>query len=90
MEPAITMPDREALKAKYLDCFAARARSSQTLLEVIKRLLRLGVVLRPLGGVPGVVPAPQLLTTTGDDYDKRLSEDWEARIRGQSAAAAMD
>ena len=90
MEPAITMPDRAALKAKYLDCFAARARSSQTLLEVIKRLLRMGVVLEPLGGVPEVIPAPQLLTTTGNDYDKRLSEDWEAKIREPSTAAAMD
>jgi hypothetical protein len=32
------------LKAKYLDCFAARTSSAQTLPEVIKSLLQLGVV----------------------------------------------
>ena len=36
--------ERMALKEKYLDCLAAREASAKTLPEVIKRLLRLGVV----------------------------------------------
>ena len=58
MEPAITMPDRAALKAKYLDCFAARARSSQTLLEAIRRLLRMGVARATVSVGCGRGPQP--------------------------------
>jgi len=43
MEGGTIILDRKALKAKYLDCFAARTSSAQTLLEVIKGLLHLGV-----------------------------------------------
>ena len=38
-----TIPDRKALKAQYLACFAARTTSTQTLLEVITSLLHLGI-----------------------------------------------
>lgn len=48
MRIGITILDREALKAKYLDCLAVRARSAQRLLEVIKVLLGLGVVRETL------------------------------------------
>jgi len=44
MESGITIQDRRELKAKYLDCFAARTSSAQTLLKVIESLLHLGVV----------------------------------------------
>ena len=44
MEGGIAILDREALKAKFLGCFAARTTSAQTLPEVVKSLLQLGVV----------------------------------------------
>ena len=44
MEGGIAILDREALKAKCLGCFAARTTSAQTLPEVVKILLQLGVV----------------------------------------------
>ena len=44
MEGGIAILDREALKAKFLGCFAARTTSAQTLPEVVKILLQLGVV----------------------------------------------
>ena len=43
MEDGPTIPDRKALKAQYLACFAARTTSTQTLLEVITSLLHLGI-----------------------------------------------
>ena len=55
-----TIPDRKALKAQYLACFAARTTSTQTLLEVITSLLHLGVVRDTLfrwGVAAGYSPA---------------------------------
>ena len=43
MKDGPTLPDRKALKAQYLACFAARTTSTQTLLEVITSLLHLGI-----------------------------------------------
>ena len=47
MEARTTISERSALKARYLDCLAARTNSAHTLSEVIKNLLGLGVV-RPM------------------------------------------
>ena len=60
MEGGIAILDREALKAKFLGCFAARTTSAQTLPEVVKILLQLGVVRTTLfrwGVAAGYSPA---------------------------------
>ena len=60
MEGGPTIPDRKALKAKFLGCFAARTTSAQTLPEVVKILLQLGVVRTTLfrwGVAAGYSPA---------------------------------
>jgi hypothetical protein len=48
MGTRIAVLDRKALKAKYLDCFAARETSAKTLPEVIRGLLEFGVARETL------------------------------------------
>ncbi len=67
--------NRDVLKAEYLDCFAARNPNSQTLLEVIKSLLQLGVargLLFQWAVIAGYSPAT-VRSVNGRDGDSTRS-----------------